>query len=181
MKIDSLRITNFRGIGDVQLSELGIMVIIAGQNGSGKSCIFDAIRLLKSVYGGYQANEWQQWMGEFQISLSSRSSDFLPIFNDPTKELRILCEFRLAEFERQYIMTHADELLREKVWRTLMPEAYAWGGLKLAVFAAQFREREPEVAQRVAIEMPALVQELSQPTIRGGCPEFCVNGAAVKF
>jgi predicted ATPase len=167
MKIDSLHIANFRGIGEVRLADLGTMVVIAGQNGSGKSCIFDAIRLLKSVFGGYQANEWQQWMGEFQINLSSRSSDFLPIFNDPTKELRISCEFRLAESERQYIMTHAHELLREKVWRTLMPEAYAWGGLRLAVFAAQFREREPEVAQRVAIELPALIQELSQPTIRG--------------
>ena len=72
MKIDNLRISNFRGIGDVSLTDLGSMVIIAGQNGSGKSCLFDAIRLLKSVYGGYQANEWQQWMGEFQISLTNR-------------------------------------------------------------------------------------------------------------
>jgi len=67
MKIENLHIANFRGITEVSLSSLGSMVVIAGQNGSGKSCIFDAIRLLKSVYGGYQANEWQQWMGEFQI------------------------------------------------------------------------------------------------------------------
>jgi AAA15 family ATPase/GTPase len=59
MKIERLRITNFRGIDDIEMKSLGMMVIIAGQNGSGKSCIFDAIRLLKSVYGGYQQNEWQ--------------------------------------------------------------------------------------------------------------------------
>ena len=57
MKIDSLQIVNFRGIRDVSLDSLGNVVVIAGQNGSGKSCLFDAIRLLKSVYGGYQANE----------------------------------------------------------------------------------------------------------------------------
>lgn len=167
MKIDALQISNFRGIGDVKLEALGAMVIIAGQNGSGKSCIFDAIRLLKSVYGGYQANEWQQWMGEFQINLSSRSTDFLPIFNDRSRELRITCDFRLVESERQYILQNADELLREKIWRTILPEAYAWGGLRLAMFASQFREREPEVAERAKQELPHLIEELSKPTIRG--------------
>ena len=79
MKIENLEIYNFRGIREVHLNNLGTMVVIAGQNGSGKSCIFDAIRLLKSLYGGYQANEWQQWMGEFQINLSNRTNDFLPM------------------------------------------------------------------------------------------------------
>ena len=57
MKIDAFTIENFRGIKRVSASNLGDTIIIAGQNGSGKSCIFDAIRLLKSVYGGYQQNE----------------------------------------------------------------------------------------------------------------------------
>lgn len=167
MKIDNLRICNFRGISDVSLAELGNVVIIAGQNGSGKSCIFDAIRLLKSVYGGYQANEWQQWMGEFQISLTNRSSDFISIFNNPTRELRITCDFRLAEAERRYIQDHADELIREKIWRTILPEAYSWGGFRMAMFAAQFRDREPEVAERAKLEYEVLMQELSGPTVRG--------------
>jgi len=172
MKIESLRISNFRGISELSLETLGMMVIVAGQNGSGKSCLFDAIRLLKSVYGGYQHNEWQQWMGEFQINLSSRSSDFLSMFNDGTRELRITCNFRLAESERIYIETRADELLREKIWRTIMPEAYSWGGYRMAMFAAQFRDREPEVAQRAASEHPVLMAELANQTLRG---EFFVN------
>ena len=86
MKIEALRISNFRGITELQFEKLGNMVIIAGQNGSGKSCLFDGIRLLKSVYGGYQANEWQQWMGEFQISLSNRS-----IRNSTSKACRPEC------------------------------------------------------------------------------------------
>ncbi len=115
MKIETLSISNFRGITDVRLENLGNMVIIAGQNGSGKSCIFDAIRLLKSLYGGYQANEWQQWMGEFQISLTNRASDFALMMNDVTRELRVSCDFRLANEERAYIQSHADELLRDEI------------------------------------------------------------------
>lgn len=167
MKIDNLRVSNFRGISDVNLTDLGSMVIIAGQNGSGKSCVFDAVRLLKSVYGGYQANEWQQWMGEFQISLTNRSSDFVSMFNDSNRELRISCDFRLAEAERTYITEHADELLREKIWRTILPEAYAWGGYRMAMFAAQFRDREPEVAEKARLEHSALMKELAAPTVRG--------------
>jgi putative transposase len=64
MRIEALLIQNFRGISRVEAKGLGDTVIIAGQNGSGKSCIFDAIRLLKSTYGGYQQKEWQQFFGE---------------------------------------------------------------------------------------------------------------------
>ena len=167
MKIATLRIVNFRGITEVTLDKLGTMVIIAGQNGSGKSCLFDAIRLLKSVYGGYQHNEWQQWMGEFQINLTSRSSDFVSMLNDSSRELRITCDFQLAEQERTYIQAHADELLREKIWRTILPEAYSWGGYRMAMFAAQFREREPEVAAKAKAEYGALMAELAAPYIRG--------------
>lgn len=167
MKIVNLRISNFRGIKDVNLPDLGEMVIIAGQNGSGKSCIFDAIRLLKSVYGGYQANEWHQWMGEFQISLTNRSSDFATMFNDSSKELRISCDFKFSPEEIEYIHEHALELLREKIWRTILPEAYGWGGYRMAMFAAQFRDREPEVASRAAAELPQLMAELAGPILRG--------------
>lgn len=116
---------------------------------------------------GYQANEWQQWMGEFQISLTNRSSDFAAMFNDAKRELRITCDFRLADDERKYITEHADELLREKIWRSILPEAYSWGGYRMAMFATQFRDREPEVAQRAQQEYAALMQELAAPTVRG--------------
>src|SRR5712672_1892970 len=167
MKIENLRISNFRGIREVALRNLGTMVIIAGQNGSGKSCIFDGIRLLKSVYGGYQQNEWQQWMGEFQIQLSNRSSDFRSMFNDSTKELRIACDFKLAAEERNFIGTHANDLLREVVWRSILPEAYQWGGYRMAMFAAQFREREPEVQEKVNQLTPLLNTELAADIIHG--------------
>jgi hypothetical protein len=167
MHIAHLEVTNFRGIRHLRLANLETMVIVAGQNGSGKSCIFDAVRLLKSVYGGYQANEWQHWMGEFQLNVASSSADFVPIFNDPRKEIQIVADFKLAASERDFLSTNASDLLREKIWRTTMPEAYGWGRLRFAMFASQFREREPEVSKRVETELPRLLNELSQENIRG--------------
>lgn len=169
MHIQALHISNFRGIRDVSITDLGTMVVIAGQNGSGKSCLFDAIRLLKSVYGGYQQNEWQQWMGEFQIRLTNQSSDFAPMFNDPTKPLRISCDFRLSEEERTYISTQADELLKETTWRSIIPEAYEWGGFRMASFATQFREREAEATSRVTRDRPKLMAELANQAVHGEC------------
>lgn len=169
LKIDNLKISNFRGIRKVEATALGSLIVIAGQNGSGKSCIFDAIRLLKSVYGGYQQNEWQQWMGEFQIRLSNRSSDFVSMLNDPSRELRISCDFRLSQDEREYLSANANELVKESIWRVLLPEAYEWGGYRMASFATQFREREPEVAEKANQRMPLLTKELAQDTIRGEC------------
>lgn len=169
MKINSLKVMNFRGIREVELSGLGSIVIIAGQNGSGKSCIFDAIRLLKSVYGGYQQDEWTQWMGEFQIQLTNRASDFKSMFNDPSRELRIACDFRLSPEERTYIQTNAMDLLQETTWRMILPQAYQWGGTRMASFAAQFRDRQQEVIDRANADYPKLMQELAAGSIRGEC------------
>jgi hypothetical protein len=179
MKIESLSINNFRGIRQLEMSALGHMIIIAGQNGSGKSCIFDAIRLIKSVYGGYQANEWQQWMGEFQIAVSSRSNDFKSIFNDPQSEMRIICHFKLADEERAFLQKNAIDFLKEMIWRLELPEAYSWGGYRMAMFASQFREKEPAVTARANELYPKLISELALSTIKaeffipvGGIPHI---------
>lgn len=74
MKFHSLSIANLRAIRDFSIDKLPGFVVIAGQNGCGKSCVFDAIRLLKSVYGGYLANEYHQWFGEFAINLQDPES-----------------------------------------------------------------------------------------------------------
>lgn len=186
MKIQNLRISNFRGIADVSLESLGSMVIIAGQNGSGKSCIFDAIRLLKSVYGGYQANEWQQWMGEFQINLTNNAADFLSIFNDPQREVEIQCDFKISIPEKQFISDNAVDLLREKIWKTILPEAYVWGHAG-TMFAAQMRDREPEVAERIEQEHRILLEELANPVVRAefrirpGTPPEIQNSIALSI
>ena len=69
MRIEEITIENFRALEHVSIDASdGSMIVIAGPNGCGKSCIFDAMRFVKSAYGGYEDNEWDHWFNEFQIS-----------------------------------------------------------------------------------------------------------------
>lgn len=163
MKIDNLIISNFRGIQRLEARELGDTVIVAGQNGSGKSCAFDAIRLLKSTYGGYQQNEWQQFFGEFAIQLHGGAAQLKGLFNDLQKPVHIEAHFRLRDDERAYISEQAAALLEETIWQSVLPEAFQYGGYRKALFSAQFRDRQPEVKERLANELPNLLVELAQP------------------
>ena len=167
MKICSLLIENFRGISHVKAENLGDTVIIAGQNGSGKSCIFDAIRLLKSTYGGYQQNEYQQFFGEFAIQLHGGAKQLQGLFNDSSKSVIIECHFQLRDNEKTYIKENLAELLEETIWQTLLPEAFQWGGYQKTLFANQFRERQPEVTARVQAELPGLNEALKSPEVLG--------------
>lgn len=167
MKIDSLIIENFRGIQKVEARALGDTIIIAGQNGSGKSCIFDAIRLLKSTYGGYQQNEWQHFFSEFAIQLHGGSKNLRGLFNDSTKPAVIECIFQLRDNEKSYIHGNAASLLEETIWQMLLPEAFQYGGYTKALFANQFRERQPEVSSRVEAELPNLLSELTASNVIG--------------
>lgn len=167
MKIDNLLIRNFRGIQNLEASNLGDTIIIAGQNGSGKSCIFDAIRLLKSTYGGYQQNEWQHFFSEFTIQLHGGAKYLKGLFNDSSKPVEIRVDFQLRDDERSYVKENAAELLEETVWQSVLPEAFQYGGYRKALFAAQFRDRQPEVSARVAAELPQLEAELASYEVAG--------------
>lgn len=167
MRISDLKIQNFRGIENAEISNAGDTLIIAGQNGSGKSCIFDAIRLLKSVYGGYHQNEWQGWFGEFQVNPNSKSEQLRGMFNDPGKPLSITINFKFRDTEKQFISNNAYDLVEEYVWRTELPEAFQWGGYRMAMFATQFREREPEVKAKAEAQVGAFLQELQSEYIIG--------------
>lgn len=167
MKIKSLYIDNFRGISMVSADNLGDTIIIAGQNGSGKSCIFDAVRLLKSTYGGYQQNEWQHFFGEFAIQLHGGEKHLRGLFNDSRKNLIIQCEFQLREKERAYISENSADLLEAMIWQNVLPEAFQYGGYRKALFSNQFRERQPEVDERVRNSLPVLSKELAAASVIG--------------
>lgn len=167
MKIAQFEIQNFRGIKHARAIGLGAAVIIAGQNGSGKSCILDALRLVKSAYGGYQQNEWHHWMSEFSINVGLRSEDLVGIFNTPNSPVSISFTFDFHENELQYIKSNIDDLLLDYVWRINIPDAYSYGGYRMAAFAAQFREREPEMRDRASELKPNLEKELEQGSVTG--------------
>jgi AAA15 family ATPase/GTPase len=88
VQFHSLSISNFRAIKHFAIDDLGSFVVIAGQNGCGKSCVFDSLRLLKSAYGGYAANEYQQWFGEFQINLADLDQ-LRTLFRDAEQSIQI--------------------------------------------------------------------------------------------
>ena len=166
MKIENLTVTNFRGIRAATLSDLQTMVVIAGQNGSGKSSLLDAIRLLKSDYGGYQQNEWHHWMGEFQINFSN-TNDMATLLNNPNLELRINCEFSIHSEEREYIRTNSEDLVRQSIWRTIYPEMYTWSSFRAVPLAAHLRGREGEIKEQTKKQVDALGTELTSDRIVG--------------
>ena len=98
MRFEDLKIHNFRGIRRFEVHHLKDSVVLSGPNGCGKSCVLDAVRLLKSLYGGYAANELQQWFGEFQINLRN-VNDIKNLFRDPTDSIRVAATIHLAEEE----------------------------------------------------------------------------------
>src|SRR5258706_7008384 len=161
MRIRNLEVSNFRAITTLKLENLADVVVIAGPNGCGKSCVFDAIRLLKSSYGGYQANEWQSWYGEFQISLGQKQDELLSMFQDPAKPLTIAAEFSLAAEETAYLRANAEKLLQMQVWKEMRPELASWRFMDLLPLATQVRAHAPEVELRAREAMPQLEDELN--------------------
>lgn len=166
MKISAVQIQNFRGIRRATLTNLGGTVVIAGQNGSGKSCVLDAIRLVKSVYGGYQQNEWHHWMGEFQINFTNKDN-WANLQNNSTQPLQVICTFQLHSAEREYIRQNAVELVRQSVLRTMYPELYGWSTFRAISLAAHMRGREDEIRRATESQVDQLLDELRAELVIG--------------
>ena len=166
MRFQSLEIRNFRAITYLKLSDLGDLVLIAGPNGCGKSTIFDAIRFLKSMFGGYQPNEVHSWFSEFQINFTNDPQSLLKLANDRTKPIAIRGEIVLTKDERKWIEANGERLISELVWRTLVPEIAGWQIVETAALATRYREHQAEVVKRTTELLPVLKSELAQKTHR---------------
>lgn len=132
MRINSLLIENFRAIDRLELTDLGSTIIVAGQNGAGKSCIFNAIRLVKSIYGGYQANEYTMWFGEHQIAVDASPQEFTRLLRDKTKPMRLALQFHLEDTEKAFLLSNLDELAIANAWKQVAPRARFASGPSLA-------------------------------------------------
>jgi len=163
VKLQSLVVENFRALRHLSMQDLGVSVVIAGPNGCGKSCALDAIRLVKSAYGGYRADEWQSWYGEFQISLDRGPKELLSLFNDRRESLSIRAAFSLAIEEQAYLHDHAEALLREQIWLLRNPPSRRGRQIATLLQGTELRAAEPEVERELLALLPSFRAELSRP------------------
>ena len=121
MKIEELEIENFRAIEKVSIDTRSTMIVIAGPNGCGKSCVLDGIRFIKSAYGGYGPNEWDQWLGEFQINRAQDPWEMRKVLRDKGKSARIAITLKIHPKERLYLQENAHELAEEVALNQINP------------------------------------------------------------
>jgi predicted ATPase len=157
MRFLSLNIKNLRAVREFNIENLGNFIIIAGQNGCGKSCVFDAIRLLKSIYGGYQANEYHQWFGEFSINMQDRESVHR-LFRDPSKPIEISASIEFADIEADFIREDAEELVEPLAWQAATGQAFDYYTFSRMAIATQLRQYRPHV-NRLIEQLSAEVRD----------------------
>lgn len=122
MKIKKLYIENFKAISKLTLDNLSNTVLITGANGVGKSCILHALRLLKSSYGGYIANEYQNWFNEFGINNYLLRNNYSEIARDIKLPIIIEAEITFNEEEKEFIKTNCKNLLKPLIWSQYIGE-----------------------------------------------------------
>jgi energy-coupling factor transporter ATP-binding protein EcfA2 len=160
MRIRSLRIENFRAIRILDLVDLPDAVVIAGANGCGKSSVFDAIRLLKSAYGQYNQNEFQQWFSEAQINIQRIGQEARRALYDPEAPLFIKAVFELAKTEHSYLAKNAERLIEKLTWAEVSPNLPGPGAR--TPNPAFRRGREPTIKEAVRKKSKSLQQELKR-------------------
>jgi hypothetical protein len=113
MKISSLSIVNFKALKQLEIVDAPHLIVLAGPNGCGKTCVFDAIRLLKSAYGGYIVNETQSWLNEFGVIHKPGYIEARPLLHNPDNSLNITATFTFAESEIEFLKGDITELVRD--------------------------------------------------------------------
>lgn len=161
MRIRRLRIENFRAIENVTIDTESTMIVIAGPNGCGKSCILDSIRFVKSTYGGYDPNEWDQWLGEFQINRQQDPWEMRKLLRNKERIAEIEIVIALHNSERQYLLDKAEQVAEEAALIELQPGMdYRNWRQRIRVIGDQARGFVQQVEARRAQLVEELLSEL---------------------
>lgn len=144
MKITSLKISNFKALKKFEISSASDMIILAGPNGCGKTCVLDAIRLLKSAYGGYIPNETQSWLSEFNVTHRPGYIDVAPLLHSADQSLSITAKFTLAPDEVSFLRGDITDLVRDMAVNE-SPDAPFHRFRTFQSLASQARNNEPAI------------------------------------
>ncbi len=166
MHLASLKISNFRAISELSLHNIASAIVLAGPNGCGKSCILNAIRLLKSSYGSYEQDEYTLWMQESQIDLSKDAKELHPIFQDVTRPVHVSAEFTLSDHETGYLKNNLRELLEKSFWTSAVQQQTPFQPRRRVSLAAQQRTNKQMLDGRLAELSPLIQAALENPTQR---------------
>jgi AAA15 family ATPase/GTPase len=147
MKIRSLSIKNIKGIKALDLNDIGDMAIIAGPNGCGKSCIFDALKILKTSYGTYANQETNQLYNELGIKQNEKEG-FSSIFRDNKESILVECTIEFSDKEIKTIDEILDETIRKDVFTSMRPKASSEEYLSLSLPQHQIEEFHRQVNKK---------------------------------
>ena len=170
MRIEEITIKNFRALEHVSIdASNGSMIVIAGPNGCGKSCIFDAMRFVKSAYGGYEDNEWDHWFNEFQISRDPGEMKY--ILRDKLRPARISITLSLHDKEKLHLHERGDQIMEEIAWTQLYPGSnYRNWRQRIRIAGTQdatLRNQMAQVEKLTAVFRDSLHNELRNSKVQG--------------
>src|SRR5215510_4017896 len=113
MKIESIEIENFKAVRKLRMNNLGDVVVVAGPNGCGKSCVLDAIRLVKSRYSAYRhQDESNLFFNEFQVNINS-PDEARRLFYERDKPIRISIGISLADSEIEFLRKNPHKTIHD--------------------------------------------------------------------
>jgi predicted ATPase len=102
LRIDSLEITNFKTIRHLKLDDIPDLILIAGPNGSGKTALFEAIRIFKESFGGYSIQSpGAHWIQALLTQVG-------PVITAGESEAAISATIKVSEIERELLTLPSD-------------------------------------------------------------------------
>jgi predicted ATPase len=157
VKFSAIKVSNLRAIRNFELTDLKDFIVVAGPNGCGKSCLFDAIRLLKSAYSG---NEFDQWFGEFNINMN-QGDQIRRMFRDPSQSLEVSATLRFSAEERDYLEANASDLLWPYAWGRVTNERVDYATFSRASVGPRQEQFRQMAEDQVLGLAPQLIADLA--------------------
>ena len=168
MKISQLTVENIRGINLAVLDNLADVVAIAGANGCGKSCLLDCVRLFKSQYGSYYANEQQMWWQEKSLNIDDRASA-IQVLRQKNRNGRIVASIKLEDAEKAYILADDQQRTERLALLELFPglRPHYAEGLWNWRSVPELVRYEPQIIERTDTMRTDIRSELALDQVQG--------------